>query len=204
MCYRRKTRFLLSSRAGMRRSRGRNMLLPGFKKDMTWVLWLVHNLQEEDLQFLGDDATQTLSNSWHLKFHFLVPVECNPDVRTRCNSGWSIGKNLGGSATGKRRRSAASVCCRTTPSTCWDMWSASSILQHPPASSSNLSQRLFFIASPRFEVPMVGGFLIVGLRPGTASTQPKEILLEAGETETIWSTWSCERSSERNVSSLSL
>ena len=47
-------------------------------------------------------------------------------------------------------------------------------LQHP----ANLSKRQFLIGSPRFEVPMGGEFLL-GLRPGTASTQPNEIVVEA-------------------------
>jgi hypothetical protein len=47
----------------------------------------------------------------------------------------------------------------------------------PAPASSNLSKRQFLIGSPRFEVPMGGEFLL-GLRPGTASTQPKEIVVE--------------------------
>ena len=74
-------------------------------------------------------------------------------------------------------------------------------LQHP----ANLSKRQFLIGSPRFEVPMGGEFLL-GLRPGTASTQPKEIVVEAWETNRLvnMNLWRLEWRKKRLIVSLTM
>ena len=61
--YRRKRRFLLNSRGGMRRSPGRNMLLPGFKKYITLVLCKSTTCKKRTYHSLEDTTQTPLSGS---------------------------------------------------------------------------------------------------------------------------------------------